>query len=172
MEQDQKITPGKFSINYGLILGVVMILIAIYMYAVDMALKGQQWPVYIYYVVFPIIIIYAISKYKTYNAGILTLGEALKVGVTVSLISALVYFLYILVFNYIIDPEYNSKIIEFATEQIANSDAPTEAKEASLKMVKFFSDPLMGSAIWIAMSMLFGLVYSLLGGLVMKKTNA
>ena len=167
----QKIPAGKFGINYGLVLGAIMVLIAIAMYATDMAFNGQQWPVYLYYVAFPVIILYAISKYKTYNAGLLNLGEAMKTGMTVALISAIAYIVYILLFNYIIDPEYNSKVIEFATEQIANTDAPVEAKEMQLKMIEFFSNPIMGSAFWIAMSLIFGLIYSLIGGLVMKKEN-
>jgi len=167
----QKIPAGKFAVNYGLALGAIMVVISIAMYATDMAFKGQQWPMYLYYAAFPIIIFYAISKYKTYSAGNLSLGEGLKTGIVVALISALVYVVYILLFNYVIDTEYNSKVIEFATEQIADSEAPVEAKEMQLKMIEFFSSPVTGSAIWIALSLFFGLLYSLVGGLVMKKTN-
>jgi hypothetical protein len=88
------------------------------------------------------------------------------------LISALVYVVYILLFNYVIDPEYNSKIMDFATEKIAESDAPVEAKEMQLKMIELFSSPLAGSLIWIALSLFFGFIYSLIGGLIMKKTDA
>ena len=167
----EKIPEGKFAVNYGLALGAIMVLISMAMYATDMAFKGQQWPIYLYYVAFPIVIFYAISKYKTYSADQLSLGEGLKTGIVVALISALVYVIYILMFNYIIDTEYNSKVIEFATEQIANSDAPVEAKEMQLKMIEFFSNPLTGSAFWIAMSLFFGLIYSLIGGLIMKQED-
>lgn len=170
--ESKEVTPGKFGINLGLILGGIMTLIAIYMYATDMAFKGQQWPVYIYYVAFPLIIIYAISQYKKNNSGLLSLKEAIKTGMVVALISALVYVGYILIFNYIVDSEYNTKMIEFATEQIASSEAPVEAKEMQLKMVEFFSNPIAGSVFWIAMSLFFGLIYSLIGGLVMKKSDA
>jgi hypothetical protein len=167
----EKIPAGKFAVNYGLILGALMVLIAIVMYATDMAFQGKQWPVYLYYVAFPIVIMYAISKYKQHSAGLLSLGDALKVGLAIGLISALVYTVYILVFNYVIDTEFNAKIIEYATDQIAQADAPVEAKEMQLKMIEFFSDPLMGSVFWIAMSLIFGLIYSLIGGLVMKQSN-
>lgn len=169
--ETHKIPAGKFAVNYGLILGAIMVLIAIVMYAADMAFKGQQWPVYLYYVAFPIIILLTISKYKQYSAGWLSFGEALKVGLVVGLISALVYTVYIIIFNYFIDTEFNAKIIEYATDQIAQSDAPVEAKEMQLKMIEFFSNPIMGSAFWIAMSLFFSLIYSLIGGLVMKKTE-
>ncbi len=156
------------AVNFGLYLGGLMIIIAIWMYLTDMAFKGQQWPVTIFYIAFPIAIIYAIYIYKRKNGGYLTLKDALKTGILVAIISALTYVLYILVFNYIIDSEYNAKIMEFATEQIASSTAPVEAKQAQLKMVEFFSSPLMGSVVWVAASMFFGLVYALIGGFVMK----
>ena len=170
--ESKELNPGKFGINLGLVLGGIMTLIAIYMYATDMAFKGQQWPVYIYYLAFPSIIIYAILQYKKSNSGLLSLKEAIKTGITVALVSALVYVAYILIFNYIIDSEYNTKMIEFATEQIASSEAPVEAKEMQLKMVEFFSDPIAGSVFWVAMSLFFGLIYSLIGGLAMKKLDA
>ncbi len=158
----------SIAINFGLYLGGLMIVIAILMYVTDMAFKGQQWPVTIYYIAFPVAIIYAIYLFKTNNKGVLTLKDALKIGVLVAIISALTYVLYILILNYIIDTEYNDRMMEFATEQIASSGAPVEAKEAQLKMVEFFSSPLMGSVVWVASSMFFGLIYALIGGLIMK----
>jgi hypothetical protein len=167
--ETQKITPGKFGMNYGLYLGGLMVIISILMYATDMALEGTQWPVYLYYVAFPVIILFAISKYKKLNANALSLGEALKLGLIIAVISALVYVAYIFIFNYLIDTEFNNKMIEAAETKIAESELPVETKEAQLKMVKMFSSPSVGSLAWIALSMIFGLVYSLIGGLVMKR---
>ena len=167
--ETQILTPGKFGVNYGLYLGGIMVLIGILMYATDMALEGTQWPIYLYYVAFPVVILFAISKYKTMNANALSLGEALKLGLVIALISALVYVAYIFIFNYIIDTEFNAKMIEVAETKIAESELPVETKEAQLKMVKMFSKPTIGSLGWIAFSLIFGLVYSLIGGLVMKK---
>ena len=67
---------GKFSMNYGLILGVVMVALSVVSYVTGQALEGAQWPQWVYYIIFPIVIMYAISKYKSYNANQLTLGNA------------------------------------------------------------------------------------------------
>ena len=48
--ETQKLTPGKFALNYGLILGLVMIAIAVVTYVTGMALEGKQWPTYLYYI--------------------------------------------------------------------------------------------------------------------------
>ena len=66
MEQE-KLSPGKFAMNYGIILGIIMILISVITYVTGLALEGAQWPNWIYYVVFPIIILYAISQFKKQN---------------------------------------------------------------------------------------------------------
>ena len=168
----KKKSPGEFGIDFGLILGAFMIGISGFMYLTDMAFEGHQWPVYIYYIVFPIMIIYCISKFKKQNLGLLSVSEAIKTGIIVALISALIYVLYIFVFNSLIDPGYNEKIIEFSTNEIAKSDAPVEVIEDRIKMIEFFTDPINASLFWVAMSLFFGLIYSLIGGLAMKKTEA
>ena len=165
----EKKLPGKFGINNGLLLGAVMIIISVFIYANDMAFKNQQWPTYIYYVVFPIVIFYTIYKYKIYNNGVLSLRDAMKAGLIAAIISALIYTAYVLLFNFVIDPEYNLKIIDFASDQIALMDAPVEQKELLLKVLKFFTNPINGSLIWIAASMFFGLIYSLVAGLIMRE---
>ena len=114
--ETQKITPSKFGMNYGLYLGGLMVIISILMYATDMALEGTQWPVYLYYIAFPVIILFAISKYKKLNANALSLGEALKLGLIIALISALVYVAYIFIFNYLIDTEFHNKMSELVRE--------------------------------------------------------
>ena len=60
--ESQQLSPGKFARNYGIILGLILILIAVIMYATGMQLEGVQWPMYIYYVFFPVVIIYAINN--------------------------------------------------------------------------------------------------------------
>src|SRR5690606_23651619 len=103
--ETQKFPPGKFAINYGVILGLVMVLISVFTYVTGLAIEGAQWPTAIYYLIFPIVIFYAISQYKKRNANLLSLSDALKVGVLIGVISAIVFVIYSLIFNYIIDPD-------------------------------------------------------------------
>ena len=108
--ETQKITPGKYAINYGLILGGVMIAISIFMYATEMAFKQQQWPMYIYYVVFPVVIIMVLVSYKKHGAGYLSIGEALKLGLAIAAISAIVNILYgFLFFNFLMYVRFIAK---------------------------------------------------------------
>ena len=165
----EKTTPGKFAVNYGLVLGAIMILIAVIMYGTGMALRGEQWPNYLYYLAFPAIIIYAIMQYKKHNANTLTLGEAIKTGLIIALISALVYAVYGLLFNYVIDPEFTAKAMEVAKEKLYdNPDMTPEVADQAMKFMEMFSNPFLGITVWIALSAFFGLIYSLIAGLIMK----
>ena len=168
--ETEKLTPGKFALNYGLVLGLVMIAIAVVMYVTGMALELKQWPQYLYYIIFPVTIIYAISQYKKSNGNLLRLGDAIKIGVLIGVVSAIVYVIYGLIFNYIIDPEFMDLMKEAMRDKmLENPNMTEEIVDQSMAMMEKFMDPLVGSAFWIAISAFFGLIYSLIGGLVMKK---
>lgn len=170
MEQSTAQSPGKFAITYGVILGIIIVLIALLMYVTGMALEGIQWPMYIYYLIFPIVIIIAIKAYKKENGGFLSLSEALKTGVATAVISGLIFLIYNLLFNYVIEPTYAQQALDATRDQLAEAGTMTDEQiEATLEWVKWGSDPLIGSAIWIAFSAFLGLIYSLIAGLIMKQ---
>ncbi|HPF95802.1 MAG: DUF4199 domain-containing protein [Flavobacteriaceae bacterium] len=167
--ETQKTSPGKFSVSYGIILGVIMIILAVVMYVTGMALEGKQWPQYLYYLIFPALIIYAISKYKKLNANILSLGDAIKIGLVAGVVSGVVYGIYNLLFHYVIDPEFLDKVMSMVKDKLMeNPDMTEEMAEQSLSFMKKIFSPGIGTAIWIALSAIFGLIYSLIGGLIMK----
>ena len=168
--EEQKLTIGKFAVNYGVILGAIMILIAVIMYVTGMALEGKQWPQYLYYIIFPATIIYAINQFKIKNANMLSLGEGIKIGVLIGVISAILYIVYTLIFNYIIDPEFMGQVLEMAKDKMLeeNPDMTEEMANQGLKFIEMFTNPFVSSAFWIALSAFFGLLYGLIGGLVMK----
>lgn len=171
--ETQNLSPGKFARNYGFILGLILILIAVIMYVTGMQLEGVQWPMYIYYIIFPVAIFYAISQYKKKQGNILSLGEAIKIGLAIAVISALVYAVYNLLFNYVIDPEFLQQTVKAELDRMVESGKMTEEMvEKTAGMRKIFSNPFVGSTIWIALSAICGLIYSLIGGLIMKREES
>jgi len=167
--ETHKLSPGKFSINYGLTLGIILIIISAILYFTGMQLEGKQWPMYLYYIIFPVIIIYTISQYKKSNAYSLSLSDAIKVGVITAIISALVFGVYNLIFNYVIDPDFTDKMMEVTREKLLENPKMTEEMvDKSIEIGKKFANPFLATTIWIALSAVFGLIYSLIGGLSMK----
>lgn len=170
--ETQKPTAGKFAMNYGLTLGAIMVLITVISYVTGITLEGAQWPNMIYYIIFPVIIFYAISQFKKKNAGLLSVGEALKVGLSIAIISGIVVAIYTLIFHYIIDPEFINQLMDITADKLAeNPNITPEMIETQMEIMKKFQNPLFGIAVWLALSAVFGLIYSLIGGLVMKKED-
>lgn len=168
--ESQDLSPGKFSRNYGIYLGLFLIIIAVIMYVTGMQIQGKQWPMYLFYIIFPVVIFYAIGQFKKQNGNQLGLGEALKIGLTIAMVSALVFAVYSLIFNFIIDPEFIHQVTEAEIErQLESGKITEEMVEQSASFREIFTNPLIGAAVWIAISAFFGLIYSLIAGLVMKK---
>lgn len=168
--ETQKLSPGKFGVNYGVILGLILVLISVIMYVTGMQLEGVEWPIYLFYLIFPITIFYAINQFKKRNGNLLKLGEALKTGLIVGIMSAIVFAIYNLIFNYIIDPGYMGQIMELEKEKLMENPNMTEQMvDQSMKYIEIVSSPLVMTALWLALSAFFALIYSLIAGLIMKK---
>ena len=166
----QSPAPGKFAMNYFIILVLIMVVIVVITYVTGLALEGKQWPQFLYYIIFPVVIIYAISQFKKSNANVLSLGQAIKVGLAIAVVSALVYAIYGLIFNYFIDPEFMEQMMDVTRDKMLETpDMTEELVDKQMEFIKIFFNPLIGTAMWIALSAFFGLIYSLIGGLVMKK---
>jgi hypothetical protein len=165
-------SPGKFAVNHGIILGLILVIIYAFMYATNMLVEGKQWPMFLFYVIFPAYLIYIISQFKKLNGNLLTLSDALKVGVAAAVISGLVYAIFSIILFYVIDPGLMDKIMEVTREKLyENPRMTSEMVDSSMAMMEKFSGPIIGSAIWIALSAFFGLIYALIGGMVMKKES-
>ncbi|WP_271784009.1 DUF4199 domain-containing protein [Aquimarina algiphila] len=167
---ENQIPTAKFSINYGIILGLILILIHVLMYVSGMLLEGKQWPMYLYYAIFPAFVIFAISAYKKKNSGFLTLGQALKTGISIAALSGLVYAIYNGIFNFFIEPDFIDQMMEVTREKMMENPNMTEEQiEMSIKFAKKLGGPIIGSAFFILLSVFFGFIYSLIGGLIMRK---
>ncbi len=170
MESQNTISPGKVGLNYGIYLGLIIILIQVVLYVTGMALEGVQWPMYIYYVIFAVLIFAAVKSYKQKNAGFLTLSEALKTGLSAAAISAVIFLVYNVLFFYIIEPGYGEMMLDVARDKMLEDGNMTEDQvEMALSFSKYMINPFIGGAFWIAMSAFFGLIYSLIAGAIWKQ---
>ena len=170
--ENQKVSPGKFAMNYGALLGLILVVIAVIMYVTNMAIEGKQWPMYIYYLIFPIVIFIAVNNYKKTNGGFLTISEALKVGVAAAVISGIIYLLYNIIFQYIIEPGFAEQMLEASRDKMREMGNFSEDQiEQSMQWVKWATNPFLGGAIFIGFSAFFGLIYSLIAGAIMKNKN-
>lgn len=169
MEENQPKT-GKFSLNYGLILGLVSVVFGIMLYTQDMHTSQSPALMIIGIVLAAIVTFIGISNFRKANEGFLTLSQALKIGAGIALISAIIAIIYNLVLVNVIDPDAPSKIMDARLGPALESGEITQEQFNVQKdqSIKFW---WMGYPVLLILNILIGLVLGLISGLILKKAK-
>ena len=172
---ENSVSPAKSGILYGVLFGIVMILEFVIMYLIGMkSLLNSSfgWIINVAnYMVLPIAFIYlgCLNYKKNCNNGFISIGEALKTGVSITFIAALIYALFSVVFN-LLFPEFIDEMMAMTKETMLkqNPQITNEQLEMGLAMTKKFMSPYMVIPVTLAMYSFFGLLYSLIIGAILK----
>ncbi|WP_103070492.1 DUF4199 domain-containing protein [Aquimarina sediminis] len=168
--ENEKASSKKIIINYGILLGIVSVLLGVIMYVTN-AYTDPHW---IYSVIsFSIligIISYGIKAYKTANNGYLALMDAIKVGIGIALIGGVIGVIWSLTLTTVIEPDYTQQVLEAQREKmLQNPDMTEELVEQSMAIAEKFSSPFISIAVSIIGSLFLGFIISLIAGLIMQK---
>jgi hypothetical protein len=171
--ENQKLSSKQVMLNYGLMLGVASILIAVANFAFGNVYKPHWSISVISGLASVVVIVLGLKLIKDNNGGFLSLGEALKNGLGISLISGVVYVVYFYVFVNFIQPDYFTNLASFQEASMIEMypNMTDDQLENAIEMSKKFSGFGMISAIIMIMSLFFGFVISMIAGLIMKKTQ-
>jgi len=158
-------------LTYGLYLGLASILISVIYYVLGMAYENDWKKSVISIVVTGIILFLGIKKFKEGNDSFLTLGQAIKTGLGISLVAAVISIVYTIIFMMFIEPEFVNNLAEVSRQKMyeTNPELTEEQVEMSMGIVKKMSSPVMLSAFILIASLFFGLIISLISGLILKK---
>lgn len=175
---ERSVSPGKSGLVYGVLFGVIMILEFVIMYIIGMrSLVGTSAGVIVNianYLVLPLLFIYlgCINYKKNLNNGFISFGEALKVGVSITFIAALIYGLFNIAFNFIY-PDFINEMISITQDDMIkqNPNITSKEMEMGIEMMKKFMNPLIVLPVTLAMYSFFGLIYSLIVGAIVKNEN-
>ena len=172
MEDQQKTSKRKIMINYGLLLAFSSIFISVANYAIGDP-YNPHWAINaVSVIIMIVVIVLGIKKLKGLNKGYLSLGEALKTGIGIALLAALVFVIYFYVFAKFIEPEFINRTTELNLEKAleSNPDTPQEALDMQENMTKKYFFVFSFGFIFI-FNLFAGFVVSLIAGLIMKKTD-
>ncbi len=168
MEQNQP-KVGKFSWTFGLILGLASVAFSFMLFTMEMHYE-QSWPVQaIGILMTAIVIVIATSQFKKANSGYLKVSEALKLGMGIGLVSAIIGLMYYAILTNVMEPDFMDKAMDIAKVK-ALEDNPRitdEQWQQGADMQKKFA--------WLAypfiliFSIILGLVIGWITGLIMKK---
>ncbi len=168
MEQNQpKI--AKFSLNYGLILGAISVVYNLMLYSMDAHATQDTSNTVISIVLAVAITIWAIFNFRKANGGLLSLGQAIKLGIGIALISGVIYIIYLIFLSSVLDTEFITKIAE---------NTKAAAEEAGVMSAAQIDQQYQGTIdyFWVSypfiliFNIIMGLVIGLIGGLIFKKS--
>ena len=161
---------GKYAVRWGIISGVIGIVFSVMLFFQGMHYEQSTATTVIGISILFAVIAFGINQFKKDNDGFLKLGQALKLGTGIAVVSGilgLVY--YFLLTNDILEAGYMEKAMELAKNK-AFADNPSMTQEQwdqGMEMqenFKFLAYPFI-----LIFNAILGLVAGLIFGLIMKK---
>ncbi|MCB0376266.1 MAG: DUF4199 domain-containing protein [Sinomicrobium sp.] len=169
MENQQPKT-GKFALNYGLLLAGVSIVFSLMLYFMDMHLDRNPVISVIGIAIMVAVILLGIAAFKKANSGFVTLGQAVKTGLGIAALSAVIMLVYQLIFTYGIEPDFANQVMELQRQKLTEAGKLTaEQISQQVEMGKKYF--WIGFLFMMVFGILIGLVISLVGGLILKKAK-
>lgn len=165
----------KYIINYGIILGILSVLIGATLYLTNNLIQQNTTQAILSLAVLFGVIAIGIKSYKNANNGFLELSEALKIGIGIALVGGMITVLWTIILMKVIEPDMINIISEIQREKTIEQfpDISEEKLNERIEMVKKSSSPYIISAFGLIWNLFLGFIVSLIGGLIMqnKKGN-
>jgi len=169
-------SPAKVALPFGILFGILIIFIMFSLYFYDVNLFEDKTSAVLISLltnlVLPILFIFlAVKQYKQKpNDGFLSIGQALKIGISLMIIAGIISGIYNILFNHFV-PEYMEQSYEFlaATMKKDNPSLTTEQIESTISIQKKFSSPWIVFPLGLVVMSFIGLIYSLIIGAIFKK---
>lgn len=161
----------KIALNYGILLALLSIVLQVISYVLDVHIDRPWWLSVVQLLISVSIIVYGIKAFKTANANFLTLGQALKAGLAISLVAGIIAVLFNFVFINFIDPDFIQKTLDFSRQQMVEQypNMTQEQIDNSMEISAKFMSPWVMSAFAMIATLFFGFIISLIAGLIMKR---
>tara|TARA_R110001632_G_scaffold195268_1_gene316888 strand:+ start:279 stop:833 length:555 start_codon:yes stop_codon:yes gene_type:complete len=176
MSIDSKAVMKKIIINNGVALGIISILFSVISYVMGNQFQPHWSVQLIGFLTFIYFILSGVNAFKKEKGGFLKLGEALKIGLGIALISAIIGVIYFVIFTQFIETNYFVEYTDWQRDTVLESrpnatDAEIKQIDVGMEMQKPFMNTGVFSAVQLMMGLFLGFIVSLIGGLFMKKDD-
>jgi hypothetical protein len=161
------ITPSTVSIRYGLLTGLVSVLISFALYALQ--LEQNAFLKFLTTIVLLLGIVLAQREYRQRNAGFMSYGEGLRIGALVSVIVGVLGAAFVYVYTTLIDPDTMTRTMERARTELEAKGTMSDAQidQAMALSAKFTSGPIMLVFVIVG-TLFFGFLISLITSAFVK----
>lgn len=164
-------TPYKTAMNYGAVLGLVLILFSVLLYVLDQTTnQALSW---ISYVFLAIGIVLGTKAYRDkVNGGYITYTQALWTGTLIVFFASFLSAFYTYIFTKFIDPGMIEKILEQTEmEMIEQKKMGEDEVEMAMKYTRMFVTPAMMTVTVVLATTILGFIISLITSAILKKEN-
>ncbi len=165
---EEKVNVWKANLTNGLILALVGIAFSLVLYFFDLTLNKTAG-----YINVPIqlILLYILLKSYRDNSmhGQITYGQSVGAGVVIFVYASIIVAIYTYLLYTVIDPGLASKQLAMTEELMTKKGAPQAAIDASMAMTTKIMKPAIIAFFSIIKTVFFGLIYSLLVSIFIKK---
>ena len=172
MENQPALSKKSLMLNYGILMGVSTIVISVLNYAFGNTYE-PHWSINVVSALAIIaIIVLGIKKLKEVQNGFLSVGDAIKTGLGVTVIGALISMVYMYLFTKFIEPEFITNIVELNRTKTleAAPQITDEQLEMSSNMTRDYFYAFTFGVI-VIFNLFIGFLTGLVAGLVMKNTE-
>ena len=169
--QVQQADSKKIILNYGLLLGILMVVLGVIMYVTNSHFEPHWAFLVASFAIFIAIVVYGIKSFKSENGGFLSLSEAIKTAVGISLISGIIAGIWVVLLSTYIEPDFTTQMMEVQRETMLERfpEMSEEQIEKSLEMGARFSSPWITFGFTIIRDLFFGLLVGLIVGAILKR---
>ncbi|UAB80320.1 DUF4199 domain-containing protein [Marixanthomonas sp. SCSIO 43207] len=169
--ENQTASVKKIGFNYGLILALLVVGLSVIVYVLGLHLDQPWWQSVLNFIFMAVCIIYGLKAFKKDNGGFLSLGEALKTGLVIAIVSGIIGSIFTYIFITVIEPDFITQMLEVTQEKMIeqNPNMTQEQMDMAMGMTEKFMSPWIMFAMGLIASLFFGFIISLIAGLIMKQ---
>tara|TARA_B100001250_G_C19157814_1_gene510975 strand:+ start:20 stop:541 length:522 start_codon:yes stop_codon:yes gene_type:complete len=164
----------KFAMNYGAVLGLSLVLIALLYWILGVEEQESVIPSILNNILIIGFLVYAIIQYRdSINNGFISYSESLKLGTTVAFFSSIIMALYTFIYISYLNPEMLSNILNMTEQAMLESNPEISDKDLdlALEMTNKFTQPHWLMVMGVLSGTFMGFFYSAIISFFLKNPN-
>ena len=164
----------KFAMNYGTVLGLFLVLIALLFWVLGVDEQQSAIPSILNNVVIIGFLIYAIIQYRdNVNDGFISYGASLKLGTTIAFFSSVIMALYTFIYISYLNPEFLANVLNITEQAMleANPEISDKELDLALSMTTKFMQPHWMMIMGVLGGTFMGFLFSLIISIFVKNDN-
>ena len=168
-EQTEQITVKQVAIKWGLMLGIISIVLFLGIYFGG--LLGESWPSWISALFSATIIFLAQKEFKDQGDGYMSYGQGLGIGTLTAVISSGVSSVFAYVYMKFINLDYTTELIDITRYGMEDQGQSDEQIEVAMGFVEKMMTPEIMFGMGLFMGIFFGFIISLIVSAITKNNN-